>query len=72
MLTMSLITAENNTEGPDDVRELILFAKALCVLSDTQEATQDALAKGQKQRKKQRFEKLNVGCLTQHRGERKS
>lgn len=36
MLTMSLITAENNnTEGANDVRELILFAKALCVLSDT-------------------------------------
>lgn len=37
MLTMSLITAENNnTEGANDVRELILFAKALCVQdSDT-------------------------------------
>ena len=59
MLTMSLITAENgrrynSIDGANDVREPILFAKALCVQdSDTPEATQDVLAKGQNKEKRE-------------------
>ena len=42
----------------------------MCRTQTHQDATQDALAKGQ--HKEKRFEKLNVRCLTQNRGERKS
>ena len=58
MLTTSLITAENgrrysNIEGANDVRQLILFAKALCVQdSDTPGSDSGCSSKRTKRRKK--------------------
>ena len=61
-----MVLSYNDIEGAKDVKELTHFAKPPCVKdSDTPESYSGCSSKRRKQRKKERYEKLEVGCLTQ-------